>query len=879
MTTSDLRSDPLVIGRQVELDVTLRHVIDAGRVLVTGEPGIGKSTLLDALVGLLRAEGFHVVRVGGTPALVEQPMTAIAHLIGDPTDRTGADLLAFAVERLHSLSPGSGTAIVVDDAHALDPWSLHALVQACVDGGPRLVLASRGSEWLSETVAAVGRHPGMTIDLQRLSADETAALASAVLGKDLDTPSARRVHQAADGLPLAIVELLRHASRRGALVDRSGLLRWDPGSSIDPHLASLLGLRVDELRSTDRDVIDILSLVGELPVEVLRGFAPGVDIVGLERQRMITAAARPGSITVGHPLLRDASSSMLAPIRRQELLGRLIDELAGATDTDLIRLGVVVAVQVGADVDPGSLRDAVAWGRSHGLWKQLIAVMERAWTQCPDPTTGLAYGEALYWTRQMEHAEQVLAEAQELCETTSDRIAVATARARTLDIGLGRADEADMLRESQLDGLDDSAQRLDVLCAQAEQWLFGGELDRILEVHAWAAERSPGDGSTEFAAARYRLTHSSIGALGLSGRTAEMVDEYALHLALSHVHGSTHPLGREIVDPWWVACQLVVGNLEPVRSLLHERYAAALAIDDGLSRPLWALPRAIERWMACDLVAAEHFAREAMGVPAEVVSIRRMATNYLARILERSGRIEEAIVHARETAGDDYVGIVQWWSVGLEHLCLASRAEFVAPSDLALSEQRALAAISSSLASGQRVPAAFIAHDLVLAGRAALVVDTVEQLADTVDAPAVRWIAVHARAVVAGGVASCGPLVEVCEEAVAAGCFGLAIVFAESALTMAVDARDATRADEIGALVERCRAEATGLPVVAAAQDLAARFGLSAREQEVAHAAIAGLSDQQIATELFISVRTVNAHLRSVYRKLGVAGRRELLLV
>jgi DNA-binding NarL/FixJ family response regulator len=49
--------------------------------------------------------------------------------------------------------------------------------------------------------------------------------------------------------------------------------------------------------------------------------------------------------------------------------------------------------------------------------------------------------------------------------------------------------------------------------------------------------------------------------------------------------------------------------------------------------------------------------------------------------------------------------------------------------------------------------------------------------------------------------------------------------------------------------------------------------GLTAREVDVLRLVAVGLSDAEAADRLFLSVRTVNAHLRSVYRKLGVRSR------
>ncbi len=49
--------------------------------------------------------------------------------------------------------------------------------------------------------------------------------------------------------------------------------------------------------------------------------------------------------------------------------------------------------------------------------------------------------------------------------------------------------------------------------------------------------------------------------------------------------------------------------------------------------------------------------------------------------------------------------------------------------------------------------------------------------------------------------------------------------------------------------------------------------GLTAREVEVLGLVAIGLSDAEIAKRLFLSVRTVNAHVRSIYRKTGVRSR------
>ncbi len=51
---------------------------------------------------------------------------------------------------------------------------------------------------------------------------------------------------------------------------------------------------------------------------------------------------------------------------------------------------------------------------------------------------------------------------------------------------------------------------------------------------------------------------------------------------------------------------------------------------------------------------------------------------------------------------------------------------------------------------------------------------------------------------------------------------------------------------------------------------------LSDRERDVAHLVARGMTNKEIATELFISARTVDYHLGNIYARLGITGRRRL---
>jgi DNA-binding CsgD family transcriptional regulator len=75
-------------------------------------------------------------------------------------------------------------------------------------------------------------------------------------------------------------------------------------------------------------------------------------------------------------------------------------------------------------------------------------------------------------------------------------------------------------------------------------------------------------------------------------------------------------------------------------------------------------------------------------------------------------------------------------------------------------------------------------------------------------------------------------------------------------------------------IVRAIRLSADGVPAVP--QAFLDVYGISPRERDVVEKLVEGKSDRRIAEELFISPRTVDTHLRSVFRKCNVSSRLQL---
>ena len=193
-----------------------------------------------------------------------------------------------------------------------------------------------------------------------------------------------------------------------------------------------------------------------------------------------------------------------------------------------------------------------------------------------------------------------------------------------------------------------------------------------------------------------------------------------------------------------------------------------------------------------------------------------------------------------------------------------------AEGDLAMAQRAALAAADDS---GQFLLTEItFCHDALRLGHPASAIATrLTRLADRADAELARAMAAHATAAADHDP---GALHAAADRFAAAGAMLLAAeAQAAAARTYAGqghtgNARSAaSRARQLAAACPGARTPLLDAPPAPA---------LTAREQQVAQLAAQGLTSDQIAQQLVISVRTAESHLYHVFRKLGAHSRDEL---
>jgi DNA-binding CsgD family transcriptional regulator len=348
-------------GRAAE-QAAIDRLLDAARagtsgaLVLRGEPGIGKTALLGYAAAA--ADGFQVVRGTGIESEAELPFAGLHLLLRPALDRAGALpvpqrravegafglapappgdplLIGMAVLSLLSELAGDGPLLcLVDDAHWLDGSSAVALAFAARrlgEEGIALIMAARDGE---------GRFPAPGLPELRvagLSAESAAALLDAQPA-ELTAALRYRILAEAQGNPLALIELppSPHPPPHSRFTGRAAI--DDPSElALTGRLLAAFSGQAARLPDATRLLLLVAAAddAGEAGLVLRAGQALGADAADLapaERAGLIRQAGR--SLAFRHPLIR-AAVYQEAPLGQRLAVHRaLADALDGRAGSD-----------------------------------------------------------------------------------------------------------------------------------------------------------------------------------------------------------------------------------------------------------------------------------------------------------------------------------------------------------------------------------------------------------------------------------------------------------------------------------------------------------------------------------------------------------------
>jgi DNA-binding CsgD family transcriptional regulator len=410
--------------------------------------------------------------------------------------------------------------------------------------------------------------------------------------------------------------------------------------------------------------------------------------------------------------------------------------------------------------------------------------------------------------------------------------------------------------------------------------LATGDPDEI-DAHAWAATgiaRRAGDADLEFCALGYRGM-----SLVLRGRVADgmrRVDEAAIAATTGEVRD--HLVVGEIYCKMLLCCEL---TLDVRRA---QQWLATADASGRRSNDLWVsaicrmhyggIMTAAGRWQEAEDALSTSLRLYEAGMRA----LRSGAAVRLADLRVRQGRWAEAAVLLADN--EDARGVLP--------LARLHRAEGQADRAAAVL-RRSLGTAGTTVLDAPVL--ALLVETLVAAGRVDDARAMHERLADLAAGCALPYVgALVAQSAGALVGASGGDALPSYESALvaflraglpyeAARCrLAIARILGDASPSLAVDeAREALGvfrrlgarhdADEAATVLRTLGVRTVGIPAPRTSGTL------TAREREVLDLLVEGLSNQQIATRLFLSKRTVEHHVGSIFAKLGVATRAEAL--
>lgn len=846
------------VGRDEVIRQMRAHVADpaVAAIVVTAAAGTGKTRLVQALSAMAPIPPLWI---RASPAVASIPLGAIADLV----DLEGLDAGA-THRRVAGAVAEAGGVVVVDDLPHLDARTADLLHRLAESGEATIVGTARsGTEvppwlewlWLDERTCH--------LELGPLGPEVIDELVGLVL--DGISPFDRRVVVSAlaertAGNALFVRELLGDLARRRASGEPLALEAQAPA-----HLLRVLDARLRAAGPTVAVPLQAVATLGALPLQVLEGLLDQGDRVtdGLGRAErdgwiVVDADAR-ATTRAAHPLYAEAAIAAMSAGERRDLVVRaatLVLDQGASPSSERLR-AVAALVDVGAPVDATDLVDGARHAFSaldHDLANRLAEAAIAAGDRFE---AHLIAGAARSGAGRATAAEASLRAALGAA-TSDDELARSAGRLSVHLVAHGsRIDEAAAL----LDGIDrrvtDPAARSFIAADRAKLASIRGDLTTV------AAPAGDGD---ELA----QLNAAIVGAYAqaMAGDEPGCRSTIARALPLAKAHRAVLPWSAELVRFSGPFAALLAAGPEAAAAEARAALAADGPTADA-TRGTWrfllgfalVVAGRLDRADAC----LDEAARELDG--HDLISARPLALAARAWAAAQAGDVStsrtllDATVEAAAVDGRVavQVAVADAWCDVVEQ-----------GGPTTASTTKLIEAAAAAVDGAQVLTAMLVLHELVRTGDAAAAVAPLERIGRsapgswllsaiterarahaTDDLPSLRRLARRLEAD--------WPLVAT-EEHLAAGRLLVARHDPIAATRAALDAH--RLASGLGATRPITVAEATD--------------PLTLRERDVADAVARGATNREVADAAGVSVRTVENQLQTVYRKLGVAGRKEL---
>ena len=905
----------MLYGRDDER-ATIAALLDGARasrsgvLVLRGEPGVGKSALLDD--ARERAADMRVLGARGVESESELPFAALhqltrpalEHLDDIPSpqadalrgafglgERAGDDrfLISLAVlTLLAEFAERRPILCIVDDAHWLDTPSADALL---------FVARRLGGEGVALLFAARDGDDRL-FDARDLPALQLgglgAAAAETLLARHGPVAVAPRVRDQlvaqTRGNALALLELPAALSE-GQLAGNEPLPAALP---LTEGVERVFLARVRTLPEAAQRLLLVAAAddTGTLATVVQAGEAVGAGMEGLDlAERSGLISVRGGRIEFRHPLVRSAVYQGAAASDRSAAHRALADALAGHEDDRRIWHRAAASTEPDEEV-ASALEQAADGALKRAGFAAAASAFERAAGLTPDDDPRLrrlfAAADAYWKAGQADHAVALVNQALADCDEPRLRADLLHLLGHIEHFGGPSMPAHDLLWDAaRLVESIDPPKAAAILSDAFEAALYGGDAAAALEAARRARELAPSDHETADYLAELNLAE----ALFISGRSAEGVPMFERAVAIldesSELRSDPHLATRGAIALCWLE------RCAEARKLLHG--AVATARQRGA---VGVLPYAL--FMASWAARRTGAWQEAVANATEGVALARELgqETIAAECLFELTPI--AAARGDETAFRAYVedGVAVAGRTGARYLVEAITAQIgvlelgLGRFEEAVSELEGSATRLEQL--GIRLNEFVPAPDLVEAlsrlnrlddARAAL-----ELLPRHEAHPRTgKALAARCRGLVAGEADFERHFVESLElhpddedvfaKARTRLCFGERL----RRTRRRVEARDQLRPalevfERLGAVpwADRARSELRASGEAARRREPSTVAELSPQELQVARFVAEGLSNKEVAAQLFLSPRTIDSHLRSVFAKLEITSRTQL---